>query len=116
MIVKNPRPIIQVYKKDPKKLGKGTYGEVFSATHKETGQRRAIKQIPRSKIKNWDRFVTEVKIMQQLDHPNVIKLYEYFEDDLFVYLVTELCTGGELFELIIKNEYFTEEVAAKIFK
>lgn len=46
----------------------------------------------------------------------MIKLYEYFEDEENVYLVNELCTGGELFDRIIKNEYFNEEMAAKIFK
>lgn len=60
--------------------------------------------------------MTEVKILQTLDHPNVIKLYEYFEDEENVYLVNELCTGGELFDRIIKAEYFNEEVAAKIFR
>ena len=48
-----------------------------------------MKTIPRSKIKNFDRFLTEVRILQTLDHPNVIKLYEYFEDDINVYLVME---------------------------
>ena len=63
-----------------------------------------------------DRFKQEIAILQQLDHPNVLKLYEYFEDDRNVYLVTEICKGGELFDAIIKNEYFTEKKAAKIFK
>lgn len=51
-----------------------------------------------------------------MDHPNVLKLYEYFEDQKNVYLITELCTGGELFDRIIKEEFFAEKVAAKIFK
>jgi serine/threonine protein kinase len=42
---------------------------------------RAVKVIPRAKIKNWSRFLTEVKILQELDHPHVIKLYEYFEEE-----------------------------------
>ena len=62
---------------------------------------RAVKIIAREKIKNWDRFLTEVKILQTLDHPHVLKLYEYFEDEEAVYLVTEICRGGELFDRIV---------------
>lgn len=114
-IVKNQRSVDEVYIREKKKLGSGTYGEVSAAIHRENGQKRAIKVIPRSKIRNWERFQTEVKILQQLDHPNVIKLYEYFEDEVNVYLVCELCTGGELFDRIIQEEYFSEEVAARVF-
>ena len=46
----------------------------------------------------------------------MLKLYEYFEDDKNVYLVTEICRGGELFDRIIENEYFSEAESAKIFK
>ena len=46
----------------------------------------------------------------------MLKLYEYFEDEKNVYLVTEICKGGELFDRIIENEFFAEKVAAKIFK
>ena len=63
-----------------------------------------------------DRFKQEITILQMLDHPNVLKLYEYFEDDKNVYLVTEICRGGELFDRIIEQEFFSEKVAAKIFK
>jgi len=63
-----------------------------------------------------DRFKQEIMILQQLDHPNVLKLYEYFEDDKNVYLVTEVCKGGELFDRIIENEFFSEQQAARIFK
>lgn len=51
-----------------------------------------------------------------MDHPNIIKLYEYFEDTKNVYLITEICSGGELFDKIIEKEYFDEQYAAKIFK
>jgi len=116
MIVKNLQPVEDVYDIAGKKLGEGTYGAVRSATHRDTGQKRAIKQIPRSKIKNWERFQTEVKILQTMDHPNVIKLFEYFEDDVNVYLVTEICEGGELFDRIIAAEFFDEQQAANIFR
>jgi calcium-dependent protein kinase len=116
MITKNTQPVEDVYEVDQKTLGSGTYGVVKKAIHKKTKQVRAVKVIARKKIKNWERFLTEVKILQTLDHPNIIKLYEYFEDDKNVYLVTEMCTGGELFDKIIEKEYFDEAYASKIFK
>ena len=48
------------------------------------------KSLSKKKIKNMDRFKQEIIILQQLDHPNVLKLYEYFEDKKNVYLITEL--------------------------
>jgi len=116
MIVKNTQPIETVYQFETKQLGKGSYGEVCAAIHKTSQQKRAVKTIARSKIRNWERFQTEVRILQTLDHPNVIKLYEYFEDEENVYLVCELCAGGELFDRIIKAEFFEEDQAAEIFR
>lgn len=46
--------------------------------------------------------------MKILDHPNIIKLYETFEDNKFVYLVMETCEGGELFDRIIDKGSFSE--------
>jgi calcium-dependent protein kinase len=43
-------------------------------------------------------------------------LYEYFEDEKAVYLVTEICKGGELFDRIVSQEYFSEKQAAGVFK
>jgi len=116
MITKNVQPITDVYNLETKALGSGTYGVVRKGIHKQTHQERAVKVIARKKIKNWERFTTEVKILQTLDHPNIIKLYEYFEDEKNVYLVTELCEGGELFDKIIEKEYFDEAYAARTFK
>jgi len=43
-------------------------------------------------------FKHEISILKKLDHPNILKLYEVFEDDKRYYLVTEECKGGELFD------------------
>ena len=51
-----------------------------------------------------------------MDHPNILKLYEYFEDTKNVYLITELCSGGELFDMIVEKEFFAEFEACNIFK
>jgi calcium-dependent protein kinase len=49
--------------------------------------------------------------MKTLDHPNVIKLYEHFEDSRNVYLVMEVCEGGELFDRIIEKGHYSEKEA-----
>ena len=54
--------------------------------------------------------------MKNLDHPNILRLYEVFEDDKRYYLVTELCKGGELFDEIIKNGVFSEKAAAEVIQ
>ena len=54
--------------------------------------------------------------MKKLDHPNILRLFEIFYDDKRYYLVTELCTGGELYEEISKRKKFTEKDAAVIIK
>jgi len=54
--------------------------------------------------------------LAKLDHPNIIKLYEYFIDEENIYIVTEICRGGELFDRIVEHEFFSELQAAKIFR
>jgi len=43
----------------------------------------------------------EIEILKNLDHPNILRLYEVFEDKKHIYLVTEFCDGGELFDEIV---------------
>merc|ERR1712190_81935 len=58
----------------------------------------------------------EIAIMKMMDHPNIIKLYETFEDHRNIYLVMELCLGGELFDRIIESGHFTEAQAANLMQ
>ena len=67
-------------------------------------------------MKNIDRFKQEIAIMKMMDHPNIIKLYETFEDHRNIYLVMELCAGGELFDRIIESGHFTEVQAATLMQ
>mmetsp|Transcript_36748 Transcript_36748/g.27201 ORF Transcript_36748/g.27201 Transcript_36748/m.27201 type:complete len:212 (-) Transcript_36748:675-1310(-) len=62
------------------------------------------------------RLQFEIDILRNLDHPNIVKLYEVFEDKNYIYLVTELCTGGELFDEIIVKQHFSEVDAAKVIQ
>lgn len=101
---------------DPKGIiGKGSFGQVAKVTHKVGKQVRACKIIPKSRIKDPKKFKIEIDILKDVDHPNIIKLYETFEDQLNVYLVMEVCEGGELFDRIIDKGHFSEKEARDVF-
>lgn len=63
----------------------------------------AIKTIKKSKVSRIESLRREIEILRCVDHPCIIKLYDVYEDDRFIHLVTELCTGGELFDRIIQK-------------
>lgn len=67
--------------------------------HKNTGIVRACKIIYKDATDAEDKkkLLNEVEIMKNIDHPHILKIYEVFEDEIYYYLVTEMCTGGELF-------------------
>ena len=58
----------------------------------------------------------EINILKNLDHPNIIKVYEFFKTEKYIYIINELCTGGELFDKIVEVKYFSEDVARNIMK
>lgn len=58
----------------------------------------------------------EIDILKNLDHPNILRLYEVFEDNKHIFLVTEYCDGGELFDEILLRQRFEEKDAAPIMK
>ena len=102
------------------KLGEGFYGYVRLALHKATKQERAVKSIEkfRFSIKNTSstNFYREFEILRKIDHPNILKAFECFEDKSYLHLVTEYIPGGYLIDYIITNRYFSEEMAANIMK
>lgn len=53
-------------------------------------------------------LLNEIKNLKDLDHPNILKIYEHFEDDKSYYIVTEICNGGELLKEINKRGKFSE--------
>jgi len=101
------------YEIDKRKLGQGRYGSVFKAKNRSTGHVHAIKKISKQGTKQKARFQQEIAITRMMDHPNIIKLHESLEDKKSVYLVMEMCFGGELHDRIIdESGHFTEVQAA----
>lgn len=101
-----------------KTLGQGALGEVRSCKSKLGGQIRAVKIIKKEKMNMMEQkfFEAELAILRKLDHPNIMRIFEVFEDNINYFLVTELCTGIELFETIQQKVRFSEFEAAEIVK
>ena len=79
----------------------------------------AIKVLNKERLKeNILAIKEEVRILTRLDHPNIVKYYETYDDTKYMYLVMEYCSGGELFDRIAKqkDQVFNESEAATIMK
>ena len=96
-------------------LGQGGFGKVYSAVSKSSGTLRAIKALDKSTLTkdSAERVQREIEILKTLDHPNIVKIVEVIEDNRYINIVQELCTGGELFDRILKQKLFSEEAAAR---
>lgn len=96
----------------------GSYGVVYKAIHKASKSKRAIKLINKEnvKVENEGELFSEIKVLKELDHPSIMRIYEFGSDKDFYYLVSEYIDGGELFDEIVKRKYMCEEDAAYIIK
>lgn len=102
-----------------KKLGQGTFGKVQLGINKETGQEVAIKTIKKSKIESEADLVRirrEIQIMSSVQHPNIIHIYEVFENREKMVLVMEYAAGGELYDYLSERKILNEEEARRIFR
>ena len=82
-------------------LGKGAFGKVYRATDKLNSEFKvAIKVLNKDKMtqKDLQHVMDEVDMLKKVDHPNIVEYFETYENEHFLYLVMELCTGGELFD------------------
>ena len=117
-VIENTQKLSDVYTMQSL-IGEGSYGKVYSAVHNQSNQPRAIKIINKRSIRDTKirfKFINEITILKMLDHPNIIKLYEFFEDTRNYYLVTEYLTGGELLDFILKHKVISEQETASYIK
>ncbi|RMZ85039.1 hypothetical protein DV738_g7, partial [Chaetothyriales sp. CBS 135597] len=96
-------------------LGAGTYGIVREA--EIHGRKVAVKIILKKNVKGNEQMVyDELKLLQTLHHPHIVAFEDWFESRDKYYIVTQLATGGELFERICDQGKFTEKDAARTIK
>lgn len=84
-----------------KQLGEGAFGITHLVEQQSSGQTRVLKTINKKKANMPpEELEQEINGLRSLDHPHIIKLFEYYEDDLNIYLAMEAAQGGELLKVI----------------
>jgi calcium/calmodulin-dependent protein kinase I len=99
-------------------LGTGAFSKVFSAECRfEPGTMVAIKCIDKKALKGKEESLeNEIKVLRKLRHPNIVQLFDTYDEKQYVYLVMELVTGGELFDRIVAKGSYTERDASNLIR
>jgi calcium-dependent protein kinase len=114
----NDKTFLEVYSLG-RDLWSGAFGSIKFCTHLKTNAKRAVKIFLKDELTSEisrKKFEKEIEIMKQMDHPNLIKAFEFFEDKRKFYIVLEHCASGELFIETSKQKKFTESDAALIMR
>ena len=98
------------------KLGSGKFGLVKLGIDKKTGQKVAIKIMKKSSMDSSDLGLvrTEIEILKVCQHPNIIRLYNVFENVDYLYIIMEYCSGGDLFSYLENRNFRLSESRASI--
>ena len=100
-----------------KEIGSGGFSKCLLVKNKLTKANFACKELQKKSLSDYEGLMREVNLMIKLDHPNIIKLYEYYQTEKSIYLIMEL---GELFDRIVENKengiQYTEKQAASLFR
>jgi calcium-dependent protein kinase len=100
-------------------IGEGSYGTVLKVKPKYLNEERAMKIIKKANSYynvSESEIYNEIKILKSLDHPNIIKIHEFFSDNINFYIITELFEEGDLYSKIRKFSFFSERVVKNIMK
>ena len=101
-ITKSGQNVYDIYQKICE-LGNGAFGTVYKVKRKNSGMNpiiRALKEISKEKMANNIEtglsLKNEIEILKNIDHPNIMKIYEFFEDEKNIYLINEYCGAGDV--------------------
>eukprot|EP00931_Biecheleriopsis_adriatica_P024230 TRINITY_DN15152_c0_g1_i2.p1 TRINITY_DN15152_c0_g1~~TRINITY_DN15152_c0_g1_i2.p1 ORF type:complete len:654 (+),score=161.47 TRINITY_DN15152_c0_g1_i2:74-2035(+) len=87
-----------------KTLGQGSFGAAHLGKHKRTNEDRVIKAVEKSKAKvPVEDIEKEIMVMREMDHPHIIRLYEWYEGSSTIYLVIDALKGGTLRDALLEH-------------
>lgn len=91
---------------------------MYKARHKQTKALRCVKKLRKKDLSEDEKakLIEEVSILKELDHPNIVKVNEFYQNSKYFFIVTEYLEGGELFDRIVEQNYFSEEQACSIME
>ena len=98
-------------------LGEGSFASVYRVQNRITDSIRAMKIINKSSnisAEDDKEIFNEINILRTLDHPNILKIFEFYSNKESYSIVTELCSGGELFQEIVDKGPFNENYSAYV--
>ena len=97
-----------------RKIGSGTFGTVYESKNVIFNNKVAMKIIPKDSSMDNELIKNEIDILKKLSHPNIVKIYEFFETNVNFYLINEFCSEGELYNYI-NNSKLNEKQLSVIF-
>ena len=101
------------------KIGHGAFGDLYLAHHKTDNKPYAIKHISKQRVVNegcpLSIIYQEISIQLMLNHPNIVRLYSYYENQRDIYLIEEYLPNGTLFTKIHKNKHLNEKESFHYF-
>ena len=113
-IIQRTKSLFECYEKI-QPLGQGAFGSVYKVRRKNTGTReiiRALKEISKESMnvseENQEEIRNEIEVLKSIDHPNIMKIFEFFEDEKNIYLINEFCGGGDVAGINDKYGLFPE--------
>ena len=97
-------------------LGVGSFGRVFLAENIYTLELIAMKEIPKTSedLLTDSEIMDEIEILKNLDHPDIVRIMEFYNTESSYYIINEFCPGGELYDQI--NNVFSETQIAVMFR
>ena len=95
-------------------VGDTAYSKARNAVHKKTGIERAVKVIPKSKIQNPADMEKNFANLKALNHPNLCRVFELYQDENNYYMVNEKLSGEDIIDVLLRREKFEEKDAAYV--